>query len=354
MAATNKPIFLKGIVEGFYGRPWSFDTRMAYAKALPLMGLDSYLYCPKSDPYLRKKWHQAWPAQEFAQLKSLSAAYKEQSLVFGVGLSPFALYLNYGSSQRLLLEQKINEINRLDIPLLAILFDDMPGDMDGLASRQCEIVQDIVSWTSASRVLVCPTYYSYDPLLEAYFGRMPQGYWPQLGRELASDVDVLWTGNQVCSDSVSAVDLKEVRALLQRNVVLWDNYPVNDGVVRSNFLYGQKLAQRDKELRQVLAGHLCNPMNQGLVSLRALSGLSELYDVGSGDDDWLQHIWGRAFYTQFLSDIANFENLGLEGLGHQRCNTIAQTYSSISGPAAREVVEWLRGEYAFDPACLTG
>ena len=354
MATTNKPVFLKGIVEGFYGRPWSFDTRLAYAKALPLMGLDSYLYCPKSDPYLRKKWHQAWPTQEFAQLKSLSAAFKERSLVFGVGLSPFALYANYDAAQRLLLEQKINEINRLDIPLLAILFDDMPGDMDGLASRQCEIVQDIASWTSANRVLVCPTYYSFDPVLETYFGRMPEGYWPQLGRELARDIDVLWTGNQVCSDSISVADIKEICAQLQRNVVLWDNYPVNDGAVRSKFLYGRKLAQRDKELRQVLSGHLCNPMNQGLVSLLALGGLSELYGVGSGHDDWLQHIWGREFHTQLLSDIASFENLGLEGLGQQRRRQLAQTYSSIPGAAAREVVEWLRGEYAFDPACLTG
>ncbi|MEM8563363.1 MAG: beta-N-acetylglucosaminidase domain-containing protein, partial [Pseudomonadota bacterium] len=47
---------LRGVVEGFYGRPWSFQTRTDYAQFIADLGLNTYLYCPKSDPYLRKQW----------------------------------------------------------------------------------------------------------------------------------------------------------------------------------------------------------------------------------------------------------------------------------------------------------
>ena len=45
---------------------------------------------------------------------------------------------------------------------------------------------------------------------------------------------------------------------------------------------------------------------------------------------------------------------GLAGMGSERCRELAQRYGALPGAAAAEVVAWLRGEYAWDPACLTG
>ena len=344
--------FLTGVIEGFYGRPWSFETRLAYADYLAVMGLDTYLYTPKGDPYLRKHWYQSWPDSQFQQLKALAGAYSQRSLQFGVGLSPFALYENYGVKQRSQLQRKLEEINGLESPILAILFDDMPGEMDGLASRQAEIIADIQSWSNARRLLICPTYYSFDPVLEKYFGAMPQNYWQELGRELDPDVDIFWTGNKVCSDSVSVADIAGIQEQLGRRVMLWDNYPVNDGATRSNYLYGGKLANRESGLASVLSGHLCNPMNQGLVSLMALQGLAELYGKPV-DNSIVRDLWGAGVYDQFLGDLENFQQLGLAGLGVDRCRELSHVYGRMSGPAAQEVAGWLRGEYTFDPACLT-
>ncbi|MEZ5573148.1 MAG: hypothetical protein R3E64_14155 [Halioglobus sp.] len=78
----------------------------------------------------------------------------------------------------------------LSLPVMAILFDDMPGDLESLASRQAEIVGDVCQWLPEIRVLMCPTYYSFDPILEKFFGTMPANYWPQLGRELPDGVDI--------------------------------------------------------------------------------------------------------------------------------------------------------------------
>lgn len=345
--------FLTGILEGFYGRPWSFETRLAYAELLAQAGLNTCLYCPKADPYLRKQWQNDWPRSEWLALQTLSRAYRQRGIHWGVGLSPFALYLDYGPVQREQLKRKIGRLSQLDAPLLAILFDDMPGDSVALAGRQAEIVADVVSWLPGVRVLVCPTYYSFDPVLEKFFGRMPADYWRQLGADLPSDVDVFWTGNKVCSEAISRTDIERICARLQRPVLLWDNYPVNDGAVRSNFLYLDKLSAREQIPQTLLRGHLCNPMNQALLSLPALSGLANLYGLGSGDERWLQDAIGDATWHQLEQDRPAFENLGLSGMGEDRCQALARRYRALPGPAAQEVAQWLSGDFQFDPACLT-
>jgi hyaluronoglucosaminidase len=346
--------FLVGVIEGFYGLAWPFETRRAYAGYLAHMGLNTCLYCPKSDVYLRKRWQLHWPADEWQQLMSLSAVYRQCAVNWGVGLSPFALYRNYGPVQRKQLRQKVDQLAQLEAPLLAILFDDMPGDLDALASRQAEIVSDVVRWLPGARILVCPTYYSFDPVLEQYFGRMPVDYWPQLGRELPAGVDIFWTGNRVCSDSISNADIEAICGQLGRPVILWDNYPVNDGAQRSKFLYWSKPPGRESLSGELLNGHLCNAMNQGLLSLPALAGLATLYSGMPVDDDWLSTTLGRQTWRQLLLDREAFEHSGLAGIGEQRCLQLAQRYQQFGDPAGREIAAWLRGEYTFDPACLTG
>tara|TARA_B110000503_G_scaffold32105_2_gene52124 strand:+ start:13811 stop:14869 length:1059 start_codon:yes stop_codon:yes gene_type:complete len=350
---THPTEFLTGVIEGFYGRSWSFDTRLAYADYLAEAGLNTFLYCPKGDLYLRSRWQEDWPDTESRDLRQLSAAYKQRGINWGVGLSPVELYRNYGRPERDALRRKVARLGELDAPIMAILFDDMPGDMAALATRQAEIVADVCEWLPGVRMLVCPTYYSFDPVLQKYFGAMPADYWPQLGRALPQEASIFWTGNKVCSDSIDTDDIDAIVQQLARPVVLWDNYPVNDGAVRSNFLFTRKLAARSPDLRPFLSGHLCNLMNQGLLSLPALSGLAELYGAGRLDDAALAQILGPATWERVVRDRDVFQCEGLSGLGAQRCQRLAAEYEALAGPAAEEVAQWLKGGYSFDPACLT-
>ena len=349
--------FLTGVIEGFYGPAWSHETRLAYAGFLAALGLNTSLYCPKSDHRLRKQWQQHWPAAQWQELRALAAAYRQAGINWGVGLSPFELYRHYGAAEKQQLRRKIATLAELDAPLLAILFDDMPGELDALASRQAEIVSDVVAWLPNTRVLVCPTYYSFDPVLEKFFGRMPVDYWPTLGRELPAAVDIYWTGNRVCSDTVSAEDIGQIHSQLGRAVVLWDNYPVNDGATRSKFLYCSPLRGRESLDRKMLGGHLCNGMNQGRVSLPALAGLAGLYHHGRDgaelDSACLEQLVGERTWRQLQLDSDQFEQLGLDGMDMTTRLQLANRYQRLSEPAGAEVAAWLRGEFAFDPACLT-
>jgi hypothetical protein len=343
-----------GVIEGFYGRPWPHDIRLAYAGYLKHLGLNSYLYCPKADPFLRKRWQEPWPDQTRREIVQLARVYSDCGISWGVGLSPFALYQNYDDQHRSALKQKVEYLSALDMPMLAILFDDMPGDVANLASLQASIVTDVCAWAPRSKILVCPTYYSFDPVLEKYFGNKPEAYWQQLGEELPRTTDIFWTGNQVCSDSITGPDIDHISSELGRAVTLWDNYPVNDGAVRSNFIYSSSLSGRSGDLAGKINGHYCNPMNQPMLSLMALTGLADLYGLGqSGIARWLEELYGHKTYQQLLLDRDDFEQLGLSGMGARRCKELARLYSALPGIAAKEVADWLRGEYTFDPACLT-
>jgi hypothetical protein len=345
--------FLTGVIEGFYGRTWPAKTRLAYAQYLAEAGLNTFIYCPKGDAFLRKRWQEDWPEPEWRELVRLSSAYRHRQLNFGVGLSPDALYRQYGAPQRDMLRRKIGRLSELSSPLIAILFDDMPGDLDCLAERQAEIVADVCHWLPGVRVLACPTYYSLDPLLEKYFGEKPSGYWPDLGRLLPPDVDIFWTGEHVCSKTIDVAHLRSITEQVGRPLTLWDNYPVNDGGDRCDYLFTSRLSGREPGIREYLKGHLCNPMNQGLLSLPALSGLAELYGAGGLDGEALAGILGPDTWALLSRDRQLFEERGLQGMGDERCRQLAEEYGRLGGPAAQEIAGWLRGDYAFDPACLT-
>jgi hypothetical protein len=95
-------------------------------------------------------------------------------------------------------------------------------------------------------------------------------------------------------------------------------------------------------------------MNQGLLSLPALSGLAKLYGNETFSEPALERILGPLTWERLTLDKGVFEQEGLGGLGDERRKHLALEYGSLPGAAAQEIAQWLRGEYSFDPACLTG
>jgi len=349
---TTQP-FLLGIVEGFYGRMWTDDIRLKYAQYLGSAGLNTYLYCPKGDPFLRKQWQRDWPSEQRHILKEFFDACRKEGIACGVGLSPFKLYADYGARAQAALRRKVEALAEFEAPILAILFDDMPGDLPDLAHSQSQIVSDVCKWLPGVRILVCPTYYSFDPQLESYFGEMPKNYWSSLGELLPEQVDIFWTGNQVCSEQIKLQDIERINDFLGRKVILWDNYPVNDGAARCEHLYTDAPQGRPRKLRGLLTGHLCNPMNQALLSLPAIAGLAALYGKSGLAEAELASILGEGTWRQLLADKNGFAQEGRLGMGEQECLKLAAVYDRLPGKASGEISQWLRGAYQFDPACLT-
>ena len=351
--------FRLGIVEGFFGRQWSWQARHDMASFLAAQGCNSYIYAPKNDDYFRKQWHMPIPNAHLTKLQILSTHVQHLGLDFGIGLSPFELYLDFSAANRTLLQHKIAQINTIAPQTLCILFDDMMGNLHNLAAVQLEIVDFIRSQSTAQSFVVCPTYYSDDPLLTRHFGEQPQCYLEDLGKGLDPDIEIFWTGPQVISTSYPRAHLEEVAARLQRKPLLWDNYPVNDAKRLTAFLHLQAFTGRDKNLRELTSGHLANPMNEAYLSQLPLFSLAKIY---TADNYQVNRIFATAcdalcppeLAQTIQADAERFQHQGIDSFTPAEKAALQKKYARfMPHPFSQEILAWLAGEYVFDPACLT-
>ena len=51
----------RGVIEGFYGTPWSQQNRLAQLNFYGAHKMNTYVYSPKDDPYLRAQWRDPYP-----------------------------------------------------------------------------------------------------------------------------------------------------------------------------------------------------------------------------------------------------------------------------------------------------
>jgi len=355
--AMNEDRCPAGLIEGFYGREWSWEDRHAYAAFLKERGFCFYIYAPKGDRVLRKSWQSPWPKAQHDALVRLAAAYKAEGLSFGIGFSPFELYLDDTVEARAALKRKMDEINAIGPDILCILFDDMKGDVPGLAGLQAKLTDEIAALSTASRFIMCPSYYSFDPILEKVFGAMPENYMQDLGRDLDPAFDVFWTGPKVCAPEFTKAHIEEVTEIFSRKPFLWDNYPVNDGARMSRFLHLDAFTGRPGALGPLLAGHAVNPMNQPAASRIPLRTLEESYRLGEAYDPraaFEQAAFAEAGDSLGRLLIADLEVFQRQGLDKLDAPAMSARYAPFGGTAlGKEILDWLAGRYEFDPACLT-
>ncbi len=351
--------FPLGVVEGFYGRPWSWEARLSMVGFLAGRDYSFYLYAPKSDPFLRGSWQCDWPEEDYARLQELVQECRRQGLAWGVGLCPQGLQ-RCGAEEQRLLGARLEGINRLEPDILCVLFDDISGAAAGLGTVQVEICHFLMAGCTARQVFFCPSYYSEDARLEQLSGCRPPDYWEVLGARLHPAVEIFWTGPEVINSRYRREDFSAISALLRRKPLLWDNYPVNDGAQSSRYLPLHPFTGRPPLLRRWVSGHVANPMNQPGLSRLPLFSLPAVYrDGGAYDPDalWeeaLELLQDAPLAALLRRDVERFASAGLDALEAGVREDLAQEYEGCASCCAREVADWLRGEYAFDPACLTG
>ncbi|MGL5272890.1 MAG: beta-N-acetylglucosaminidase domain-containing protein, partial [Phocaeicola sp.] len=83
----------RGVVEGFYGYPWSHEKRLELIKFLGANKMDTYIYGPKDDPYhsslsnptfskhnVKGGWRLPYPAEEAVKIEELVQASKRNKV----------------------------------------------------------------------------------------------------------------------------------------------------------------------------------------------------------------------------------------------------------------------------------
>ena len=89
-----------GVIEGFFGKPWDWAARLTTIDFLRDSQYRFYIYAPKADPFLRRRWREPMPDETFRRLSGLRSRGTANGISIGVGLTPFEIYLNYDFAAR--------------------------------------------------------------------------------------------------------------------------------------------------------------------------------------------------------------------------------------------------------------
>ena len=149
---------VRGVVEGFYGNPWSHDARLDLLTFLGERDMNAYVYAPKDDPKHRAKWRDAYDAVEQERFRELAAHAAFEGIRFGFAISP-GLDIDYESTDdRQVLVDKLETLRASGVTWFLLLVDDIPMQ-PGLAPRQADLAAFLCEEFSNSLFTLCPTEY---------------------------------------------------------------------------------------------------------------------------------------------------------------------------------------------------
>jgi hyaluronoglucosaminidase len=309
----------RGIVEGFFGAPWSMRQRAAMFEFGAAKGMNTYLYAPKDDPYHREKWQLPYPAERWNEMRRLIQHARRFGIDFVYGFHPGKKLLFSAEDPVRKLLDKAARFHDAGVRTFAVLFDDIPSRLTyekdskhfggSLARAEGDWLAKILSrqpssWTDVEW-WICPSYYSEDPFLARVFGRFERHFLQRLAETLPPSVACMWTGAKVVSPTISLAQARRTLNRVNRQLILWDNYPVND-LSMSAEMHLAPLTGRDPQLPEAVHGYLNNPLLQESLSYIPLA---TCFDYARNPAAYnAERSWRRAIRERF----------GADALGHWR------------------------------------
>ncbi len=295
----------RGVIEGFYGTPWSHEVRRSLIDFYGRFKLNVYMYGPKDDPYHScPHWRLPYPAQEAENIRELIDACQRNRVDFVWAIHP-GQDIKWNEEDRNNLLQKFNWMYDLGVRHFAVYFDDISGEgtnperqaelLNWLTEKFVEVKEDV------SPLVTCPTDYS-----KLWANPTEEGALAIYGRTLKPGINVFWTGDVVCSD-LTHETLDFINTRIRRPAYYWWNYPVTDyvrNILMQGPVYGLDTTLTEKEV----CGIVSNPMEHGEASKLAIYGLAD-------------YTWNMAGYNA----IDNWERglVELMPVGHDAYRTFA-------------------------------
>lgn len=283
-------IAFRGVVEGFYGEPWSFEDRLNQLAFYGKWKMNTYLYGPKDDPYHSSPhWRDPYPAEEGKLLKQLIDAASENEVDFYWAIHP-GKDIQWNKKDSLAVLRKFELMYDLGVRHFAVFFDDIAGEgtkaekQAGLLNYLQEVF--VEKKKDVGPLIMCPTEYN-----KLWSNPNPNSYLDILGELLDKKVEIMWTGNTVIHD-ITKEGQDWVNARIERPSFVWWNFPVSD-YVRNHLLLGPVYGL-DKDIKADVSGFVSNPMDKAEASKVAIFSVADYtWNMKAFDS---AASWARAIY----------------------------------------------------------
>jgi len=254
------PFAVRGVLEGFYGNPWTHEQRLELLGFMASRGMNTFVYAPKDDPHMRREWRAPYVGPDLRRLNELVNRSRAAGIELMFCVSP-GLTMRYSDEEDLdALCDKLGAVEQLGVASFGLLFDDIPPDLqhaadreafDTLADAHVAVANQVYERLErGTRLTVCPTVYS---------GGGTEAYVATLGAGLEPGIDVFWTGRAMCSPTLDVRDAATFERTARRPATYWDNYPVNDVSMRFELHIGPYRG-RDPHLFRHAFGVVANGM----------------------------------------------------------------------------------------------
>ncbi len=262
----------RGVVEGFYGEPWSHQVRLSLIDFYGKYKMNVYVYGPKDDPYHSSpNWRLPYPEKEAKNIRELVEASNRNRVDFVWAIHP-GKDIKWNEEDYANLLNKFNIMYDLGVRHFAVFFDDISGEGTN-PYKQTELLNRLTKEFvnvkgDVSPLTVCPTDYS-----RLWANPTEDGPLAIYGRTLDPSIKVFWTGDVVCSDLTPGT-LEFINSRIKRPAYYWWNFPVTDyarHILMQGPVYGLDTSLTANET----CGVLSNPMEHGEASKLALYGVAD-------------------------------------------------------------------------------
>ncbi len=315
-------IDFRGVVEGFYGTPWSHEARMRQLEFYGKNKMNTYIYGPKDDPYHSSpNWRKPYPEKEAAQIHELIEQAARHEVNFVWAIHP-GKDIKWTDADRDALIQKFEAMYQLGVRSFAVFFDDISGDGTDPV-RQAELLNYIDNHFiqkkhDVSPLVMCPTEYNKS------WSNVEGGYLTTLGEKLNPSIHVMWTGDRVIA-CIDKPTLDWINPLIRRKAYIWWNFPVND-YVRDHLLLGSVYGNA-KDIKDDMSGFVSNPMEHAessKISLYSVADYTWNLDTYDSIRSWKHAIKDllpqKAAYLETFA--THCSDLGPNGHGFRRDESV--------------------------------
>ena len=286
---------VRGVIEGFYGRPWSPGQRLEMVDFIAARGMTTFVYGPKDDPALRRDWKVPFGETDRTRLTQLRRHCEAAGVELLVCVSP-GLTIRYSDADDVrALADKLASTLDLGAAGVGLLLDDIPDRLQHPADQAAfgslaeahallalAVAERVRSRYPGASLFVCPT---------IYWGYGDEPYLVDLASRLPEDIDLCWTGRAICSASLDLHDAERFTAATGRPPLYWDNYPVNDVAMTFEAHLGPYQG-RDPRLATASRGIVANPMEHFESSKIPLATVADF--LADPDEYDPEESWHRA------------------------------------------------------------